>query len=291
MITTRRAFLTLAAGSGLMALAGCAALSAQGETKALSTPTMTPTPQVTAASVAVGSLCGGTTVSLTGQVLTDVVSVAVGANPATSVTVVDDNTVSFVTPAAVDYQPANAAITLTKADGSVVDSTKQFSYEAVTPVDKQLQYAFTYWQNYNLADWGIFSDNDCGNFVNQTLVARGWAQNDDWYSDYVSDGDYSLSWIRGTEMDDYLASRSDTTRLELADRAALTVGDVVMFDWDPQNDNGPDHTMVVSRLDTNVDGTIAVKLVGHTVDAQFRDLDTAITVDNPGGTAHFYHLA
>ncbi|MCU1483089.1 MAG: hypothetical protein JWQ19_3875 [Subtercola sp.] len=275
-----------------MALAGCAALSAQGETKAATpTPTMTPTPQVTAASVAVGSLSGGTTVHLTGQVLTNVVAVAVGVNPAASVTVVDDGTVSFVTPAAANYQPANAAITLTQADGIVLDSAEQFTYEAVTPVDKQLQYAFTYWQNYNLADWGIFSDNDCGNFVNQTLVARGWAQNDDWYSDYVSDGDYSLSWIRGTEMDDYLASRSDTTRLELADRAALTVGDVVMFDWDPQNDNGPDHTMVVSRLDTNVDGTIAVKLVGHTIDAQYRDLDTAITVDNPGGTAHFYHLA
>jgi hypothetical protein len=276
-----------------MGLAGCAALSAAGQESGAGTPTPTlsPGPVVTAASIAIGPLSGGTTVRLTGSALADVVAVTVGANPAASVAVIDENTVSFVTPAAVDYQPANAPITLTQADGTVIDPAKQFSYEAVTPVDKQLQYAFTYWQNYNLAEWGIFSDNDCGNFVNQTLVARGWAQNADWYSDYVKNGDYSLSWIRGTEMDDYLASRPDTTRLELADRAALKVGDVVMFDWDPQNDNGPDHTMVVSAVVPNADGSTSIKLVGHTIDAQYRDLDQAITVDNPGGTAHFYSIA
>jgi hypothetical protein len=276
-----------------MGLAGCAALSASGQESRAGTPTPTlsPGPVVTAASIAIGSLCGGTAVRMTGSALGAVVGVAVGANPAASVTVIDDNTVSFVTPAAVDYQPANAPITLTQADGTIIDPAKQFSYEAVTPVDKQLQYAFTYWQNYNLADWGIFSDNDCGNFVNQTLVARGWAQNDDWYSDYVKDGDYSLSWIRGTEMDDYLASRPNTTRLELADRASLKVGDVAMFDWDPQNNNGPDHTMVVSAVVPNADGSTSIKLVGHTIDAQYRDLDQAITVDNPGGTAHFYSIA
>ncbi len=276
-----------------MALAGCAALSASGEESRAGTPTPTLSagPAVTAASVAIGSLSGGTTVRLTGSSLAEVVGVTVGANPAASIALIDANTVSFVTPAAVDYQPANAPITLTQADGTVIDTAKQFSYQAVTSVDKQLQYAFTYWQNYNLAEWGIFSDNDCGNFVNQTLVARGWAQNTDWYSDYVSNGDYSLSWIRGTEMDDYLASRPDTTRLELADRARLKIGDVVMFDWDPQNNNGPDHTMVVSRVVPNDDGSISIKLVGHTVDAQYRDLDQAITVDNPGGTAHFYSIA
>ncbi|MEF2976274.1 amidase domain-containing protein [Subtercola sp. YIM 133946] len=291
MIATRRAFLALAAGSGLMALAGCAALSAQGESQTTPTPTIAAGPQVTAASIAIGSLMGGTEVRLTGTMLADTVAVTIGANPATSVALVDDTTIGFVTPPAVDYQPANAPITLTQSDGTTIDTGRQFSYQAVTPVDRQLQYAFTYWQNYNLAEWGIFSDNDCGNFVNQTLVARGWAQNADWYSDYVSSGDYSYSWIRGTEMDDYLASRPDTTRYELNDRGSVKIGDVVMFDWDPQNDNGPDHTMIVSKVVPNSDGTIAIKLAGHTVDAQYRDLDTAITVDNPGGTAHFYSIA
>ncbi|MFG6402654.1 MULTISPECIES: hypothetical protein [unclassified Microbacterium] len=47
-----------------------------------------------------------------------------------------------------------------------------------------------------------------------------------------------------------------------------------MVDWDPQNNNGVDHTMIVSN-----------------VDAQYRDLDTAITVENPGGTAHVWSIA
>ncbi|WP_172582652.1 amidase domain-containing protein [Subtercola boreus] len=241
--------------------------------------------------VASGALTGGTVVTLAGTGLATVVGVTVGGAPASSVAVDANGNVSFVTPAAVDYQPADAAVALSTAEGTVLDAGKMFSYQVITPVDRQLQYAFTYWKDYNLDEWSVFSDNDCGNFVNQTLVARGWEQNDDWYSDYGSGGGYSLSWIRGNEMDDYLNSRSDTTRLELADRASVKVGDVVMFDWDPQNDNGVDHTMLVSRVDTNPDGTTSVKFAGHTVDAQYRDLDTAITVENPGGTAHFYSIA
>src|ERR1700712_5021455 len=140
-----------------MALAGCAAISASGESRAgTPTPTISAGPVVTAASVAIGSLSGGTTVRLTGSALAEVVSVTVGGNPATSVAVLDSSTVSFVTPAAVHYHPANAAITLTQADGTVIDNDKQFSYQALTAVDHQMQYAFTYWQNYNLAAWGIF---------------------------------------------------------------------------------------------------------------------------------------
>ncbi|MEA9987127.1 MULTISPECIES: amidase domain-containing protein [Subtercola] len=294
---TRRSFLFLAVGTGLMAVAGCTAISAVGEESHAGaaspspSPTLTPNPLVTDASVASGSLVGGTTVTLTGSDLAGVVSVLVGTVGAASLTSTGDGQVTFVTPAAIDYQPANAMITLTKADGTTVDTGKEFTYEAVTSVDKQMQYAFTYWQNYNLDAWGKFSDNDCGNFVNQTLVARGWAQNDDWYSDYATTGDYSFSWIRGNEMDDYLASRTDTHRLELADRAKLKPGDVAMFDWDPQNDNGVDHTMVVSAVIANPDGSTSIKLVGHTLDAQYRDLDQAITVDNPGGTAHFYSIS
>ena len=246
---------------------------------------------MTDASVAVGSLTGGTRVTLAGSGLSNVVGVTVGTVPATSISVDSDGAVTFVTPAAVDYQPNNAPIVLTAADGSTVDAGREFSYEALTPVDRQLQYAFTYWKDYNLDEWSVFSDNDCGNFVNQTLVARGWEQSEDWYSDYATTGDYSLSWIRGNEMDDYLDSRPDTTRVELTDRASVKLGDVVMFDWDPGDDNGVDHTMLVSRIDTNPDGTIAIELAGHTVDAQYRDLDYAITVENPGGTAHFYSIA
>ncbi|PPF79052.1 hypothetical protein C5B96_13460 [Subtercola sp. Z020] len=266
-------------------------MNAFGESASMPVTSAAPAPSVTAASVTTGSLAGGTAVSLAGQGLGSVVSVSVGGVPATSVAIDGEGTVTFVTPPAADYQPAAAALSLANADGTVVDTGQTFTYTAVTPVDQQMQYAFAHWKDYNLADWSVFSDNDCGNFVNQTLVARGWEQNDDWYSNYGSGGDYSYSWIRGNEMDDYLDSRPETTRLELSDRASLKIGDVVMFDWDPQNDNGVDHTMLVSRVDRNADGSVSVKMVGHTVDAQYRDLDTAITVENPGGTAHFYSIA
>ncbi|GAA0990146.1 amidase domain-containing protein [Subtercola frigoramans] len=291
---SRRAVLFYAGGSSLMAVVGGVALRATAEDARLSatpSPTPTPVPAVTDASVVSGPLLGGASVVLSGSDLGKTVSVLFGGVPAESFSLVGESQISVVTPAAADYQPATVSITLAQSDGTTVDAAPQFTYEAVTGVDRQLQYAFTYWQNYNLDEWGRFPDNDCGNFVNQTLLARGWEQNDDWYSDYATTGDYSYSWIRGNEMDDYLASRPDTTRLELSDRAKVKGGDVVMFDWDPQNGNGVDHTMLVSGVLTNADGSTSIKLVGHTVDAQFRDLDEAITVSNPGGTAHFFSIA
>ncbi|SDY67778.1 amidase domain-containing protein [Herbiconiux ginsengi] len=246
---------------------------------------------VAALEPATGSLGGGTEVAVSGAGFTDVVSVAFGDSPATSFAVVDDTGLTAVSPASVDYAVTAVPVIVTLDDGSQVTSDVAFGYEIQTPVDSQMNYAFTYWKDYNMAEWGQFPDNDCGNFVNQSMLARGWTQSDDWFSEYTTTGDYSLSWIRGNEMDAYYASRPDTTRLELTQRDQVKVGDVVMFDWDPQNDNGVDHTMMVSQVVPNLDGSVAIKLVGHTVDAQYRDLDTAITVENPGGTAHFWSIA
>lgn len=252
-------------------------------------PTPTPT-TVSGLAPATGSLVGGTLVAITGTGLASIASATVGGVPV-KITTADGTSASFVTPAATNFQAASAALILTQSSGEVVADTGEFAYDALTPIDNQMQYLFQYWQNYNSVEWGTFSDNDCGNFVNQGLVARGWEQNNDWFSDYATTGDYSLSWIRGNEMDAYLASRSDTTRIAFEDRANVKIGDVVMFDWDPQNMNGVDHTMTVSGVSTKADGTPSIKLVGHTVDAQYRDFDTAITVDNPGGTAHFWSTA
>ncbi|WP_382309279.1 amidase domain-containing protein [Herbiconiux sp. UC225_62] len=240
---------------------------------------------------ATGSLGGGTEVTVSGAGFTDVASVSFGDSPATSFTAVDESSLTAVTPPSVDFAVASVPVTVTLDDGSEVTADAAFAYEIQTPVDSQMNYAFTYWKDYNMEEWGQFPDNDCGNFVNQSMLARGWTQSDDWFSEYTTTGDYSLSWIRGNEMDAYYASRPDTTRLELTQRDQVKVGDVVMFDWDPQNDNGVDHTMMVSQVVPNLDGSVAIKLVGHTVDAQYRDLDTAITVENPGGTAHFWSIA
>ncbi|MFB2586538.1 amidase domain-containing protein [Herbiconiux liukaitaii] len=250
--------------------------------------------QVDAVEPAVGALSGGTTVSISGEGFdgeTPVTSVAFGTEPAQAFSVESDGSITAVTPASFNFVVGEVPVTVSLEDGTQDDTGAAYTYEVQTPVDSQMAYAFKHWQDYNLAEWGIFSDNDCGNFVNQAMVARGWEQNADWYSDYATTGDYSFSWIRGNPMDDYYASRPDTTRYEFTDRSQLKIGDVVMLDWDPQNDNGVDHTQIISKITTNADGSISIAMVGHTLDSTYRDLDNAVTVEKPGGTAHFYSIA
>jgi hypothetical protein len=289
------AALTASAAAAVLALlAGCAATGdtasdasgAVGQAAAEAAPLVA----VDSFSPATGPLVGGASVTITGSGFTEAEGVVFGSEPA-SFEVVSDTELVATTPSSVDFVVGAVPVTVTLADGSTTTSTATYGYEIQTGVDAEMNYAFTYWQDYNLDEWGIFSDNDCGNFVNQAMVARGWTQDDAWYSDYATTGDYSYSWIRGNEMDDYYASRADTTYLSLDQRDQVKIGDVVMFDWDPQNDNGVDHTMIVSKVTPNPDGTISIGLVGHTLDAQYRDLDNAITVENPGGTAHFWSIA
>jgi hypothetical protein len=243
---------------------------------------------------ATGSLSGGTEVTITGDGFEEgggAASVVFGTEAATTFTVADDDTITAVSPASFNFVVGAVPVTVTLENGSEVASDAAFSYEIQTPVDNQMSYAFTHWQDYNLAEWGEFPDNDCGNFVNQAMLARGWTQNAEWYSEYATTGDYSFSWIRGNPMDAYYDSRPDTTRLEIDQRDQVKIGDVVMLDWDPQNDNGVDHTQIVSKVTKNADGTISIAMVGHTLDSTYRDLDTAITVEKPGGTAHFWSIA
>jgi hypothetical protein len=234
-----------------------------------------------------GSLLGGETITFTGTGLTDVSSVVFGGVAAAPVAAAE-NQLQVVAPAAVDYAVGAVSVTAASAEGEVIASAADYDYQVVTAVDAQMQYAFAHWQDYNEV-WGVFPDNDCGNFVNQTLVARGWVQNDEWFSDWATTGDFSYSWARGPAMDEYFASQTDkATRLSLEQRDQVKVGDVVMFDWDPARKNGVDHTMLVSKVDP---ASGAISLAGHTIDAQYRDLDHAITVENPGATAWFYSIA
>ncbi len=250
---------------------------------------------VSAVSPASGALAGGTAVTIAGagfEGASSVASVTFGTEAVASFEVVDDATITAVTPASFNFVVGAVPVTVTLADGSQqASAANAYAYEILTPVDSQMSYAFAHWQDYNLEEWGEFPDNDCGNFVNQTMLQRGWEQNADWYSDYATTGDYSFSWIRGNPMDEYYNSRDDTTRYEFTDRSQLKIGDVVMLDWDPQNDNGVDHTQMISKVTHNADGTISIAMVGHTLDSTYRDLDTAVTVEKPGGTAHFYSIA
>jgi hypothetical protein len=293
--------LTLFAGTVAvvaLALTGCASGASGSAADAAGSGSVSeaaaPSVEVAALEPAVGALAGGSTVTVTGSGFdgdTAVASVAFGTEPAQAVDVQSDGELTVVAPAAFDFVEGAVPVTITLEDGTVSEASADYTYEVQTPVDSQMAYAFRHWQDYNLAEWGVFEDNDCGNFVNQAMLQRGWEQSPEWYSDYATTGEYSFSWIRGNPMDDYYASRPDTTRYEFTDRSQLKIGDVVMLDWDPQNDNGVDHTQIISKVTRNADGTISIAMVGHTLDSTYRDLDNAVTVEKPGGTAHFYSIA
>lgn len=271
-----------------LALTGCAATE-EAQTEGSEQAKEVDATRIDTMSPASGSLLGGETITLTGEGLSDVSSVVFGGVTATSITAVADNQLQVVAPAALDYAVGAVSVTASSAEGEVIASAADYDYQVVTPVDAQMQYAFAHWQDYNDEVWGTFPDNDCGNFVNQTLIARGWVQTDEWYSEWNTTGDFSDSWARGPAMDAWFASQTDrATRLSLEQREQVKVGDVVMFDWDPAGENGVDHTMLVSKVDP---ATGAISLAGHTIDAQYRDLDQAITVENPGATAWFYSIA
>lgn len=270
---------------GAFALTGC---SATATDTAVAQVREAAVPELTAASATTGSLVGGETLQLDGTDLGGISSVSFGNIATTDVTVLDDSSIAVVVPSAVGFAPGTVDITATDSAGTRAAGTVSYDYRVVSPVDAQMQYAFTYWQDYNLEEWGVFDDNDCGNFVNQTLVARGWQQTDDWFSDWATTGDFSLSWVRGGDMDAWFAANPLATYLSIDQRDQVKIGDVVMFDWNPEDDDGVDHTMIVSAVDHN---TGAISLAGHTLDATDRDFDTAITIDNPGGTAHFYSIS
>lgn len=270
---------------GVLTLTGCTAADPDdtaAETRKAASPVLS------SVSTGSGSLVGGEKIRLDGTALADVVSVSFGSAETDEVTALSDGSVEVVVPSAPDFAAGTVTITATDASGQELAGAASYDYEVVNPVDAQLEYAFRHWQDYNLDDWGVFDDNDCGNFVNQTLVARGWPQTDDWFSEWATTGDFSLSWVRGGDMDAWFAANPLATYLSIDQRDRVKIGDVVMFDWNPADNDGVDHTMLVSAVD-HVTG--AISLVGHTVDATFRDFDTAITVENPGGTAHFYSIA
>jgi hypothetical protein len=157
---------------------------------------------------------------------------------------------------------------------------------------KQLAYAMAHWNDYNTAEYGDLNSvgGDCANFVSQTLIARGWKMNSQWFNHDAGD-QWSPAWGYVPAMDDYLRANAvqlGITQYPLDQRDKIKVGDIVMFDWN--NNNSLDHVMIVSAI-VKTGTTIKIKMVGHNVDTDYRDLDRVITVDEPGAVGHFWALS
>ncbi len=236
----------------------------------------------------VGPVSGGGEIAITGLGLEGVTRVLVGDRPATSVTVMDDTRVMASVPRTADFQPTTAEITVFAGDVEIPGLwTNTYTYEALTPVDKQLGYALTHWKSYN-PEFGDYnpSGGDCANFVSQTLHARGWEMNATWSN---NGGQGTRAWVYAPALEDWLASDSgpNLERLDDSQRDRLKLGDVAFFDW---NHNGnPDHVMIISDIVQGENG-LEIKVAGHNENRDFRDVDDAITIDHPDSTVWYYSV-
>ncbi|HEU0256915.1 MAG TPA: amidase domain-containing protein [Microbacteriaceae bacterium] len=296
-ISRRTMLLSVLAGSGALALAGCTA-AARGpvgrgpatratsqKTRASASPTARPTLRLPSRP---GDVLGGS-VTLTGTGLAAVTAVRFAAAEAT-IASTTATSVAVTIPAALDYQPATVPVTLVTPAGTF--AAGGYTYAALTPVGRQMAYALKYWKHYNTARYGSLNSvgGDCANFASQTLVARGWAMNDTWYNHDAAEH-WTPAWGYVPAMDDYFLSHGAALGLErLAEdqRDRVARGDLGVFDW--ENNGDRDHVEVVDRITRTDDGTIKVALASHNLDYAYRDLDETITKQHPGATMHFWHF-
>lgn len=243
---------------------------------------------VTGLSAVTGSLVGGEEQVISGSGLEAVTEVRVGSTPVTEFTATDTE-LTFSMPRSERYVAGAVPVEVMAADTADVEPLT-YTYETRTAVDRQLEYALRYWKDYNLAEWGDFNPvgGDCMNFASQSLIQRGWEMTPEWHN-YDAGSDYTSPWIFVPSFDAWLRDNPQLGAVELGfdERDEAKVGDLVVFDW---NGNGAlDHIQVVSAIE-QVDGRTVVKMVGHNLDSDFRDLDTTITVDHPGATGYFWSL-
>jgi hypothetical protein len=270
-------------------------------------------------SAAAAPFTGGTQVSVAGEHLDEVASVTVGGAPATIVAAGEEQ-LTFAVPAvdqgalgtAADVRFADAAgqpieaeapTAVVAAGTSVVQPlageltgirepkaptaprSLTLTYTSDPAIDAQLAYVLTYWSDYNSGVYPVITGYDCANFASQSLLARGWTMDAGWNLDLAT-GAMTPSWASSTALRDYLNTRTDrATALDDSQRGLVKVGDIAQFDWDDSGDR--DHTAIVTRVEHTASGS-TVWVGGHTKDADFWDVDTALATG--GGSVSYFSI-
>jgi hypothetical protein len=265
-------------GTGLAGCAPAAERGSAGSVDAVSAAT------VTAMSPAAASVRGGTRLTLHGSGLGSVTAVRIAGTDA-PVTAADETRLVVTAPASTDF--ASGRTTAHLLAGSAIVGRTTLAYAPVDGVDRQLQYLLQHWKDYNPA-YQPLGTTDCVDFASQSLLARGWRQQDDWtHAEQVAES--GGAWISSTLFRDFMRRHPELgTALTDDERAKVRLGDVVQFDWDGTGDR--DHTGVVTRI-TREGDRIRIGFAGHTLDSDYRDVDDAITKDHPGGAAFYWSLA
>lgn len=176
-------------------------------------------------------------------------------------------------------------------DAAASDTGLELDWASLSPaVTAQMQYVHEHWDATESDEFGFLDENDCMNFASQSLLARGWLEDDEWW--YAVGDAYSGSpaWRSSTAFMEYLEARPElATMLTDDQRDQVEVGDIVQFDWDDSGDR--DHTGIVTAVVTNDDGSIEISYAGHTDPTWDRTVDYAITELHPGGIATYWSIA
>jgi hypothetical protein len=166
-----------------------------------------------------------------------------------------------------------------------------FDLASLSPsVAAQMEYVRAHWQDTSSDQFGYLEENDCVNFTSQSLLARGWETDDEWWYDESGDP-YASSdaWRSSTYFMWYLEEHPErATALTDAQRDQVKIGDIVQFDWDDSGDR--DHTGIVTSVTTELDGSITILYAGHTDATWDRSVDWAITEYHPGGIAYYWSI-
>ena len=179
----------------------------------------------------------------------------------------------------------------------VADTTDETSedgldWSSLSPaVAAQLEYVHDHWDETESDEFGFLAENDCVNFTSQSLLARGWETDDEWWYDEEDGDPYSSSdaWRSSTALMWYLEDHPErATALTDDQRDEVKVGDIVQFDWDDSGDR--DHTGIVTAVITQPDGSIRIEYAGHTDATWDRSVDWAITEYHPGGVAYYWSI-
>lgn len=189
---------------------------------------------------------------------------------------------------AITLTDGGASAQTAEAAGGPPSSDGTAPLAADPAVRKQLAFVLAHWRAYDTKNYGVDTGNDCVNFASQSLVARGWKMDANWWSQVTPHGfQYSAAWLSSTAFAAYLAESGRATALNDGQRDQVKVGDVVQFDWDNSGDR--DHTGVVTRID-RVGGRLIIYYAGHTNDTDYRSVDWAISVEHPGASVYYWSI-
>ncbi|MCU1440919.1 MAG: hypothetical protein JWP85_1916 [Rhodoglobus sp.] len=248
-----------------------------------------PTPVVDALDSTAGSLAGGESVTFTGINLSGVTRVTFDGRAAMAVTARSNSAITVTVPNSLDYKPGPVDVDVYATTDFDRVETLPYTYEVRTAVDRQMQYAFAHWRDYNLAQYGSFNDRggDCMNFVSQTLVARGWTPTSEWFN--TAGTDWASPFIYVPDFDTWMTAHPEfgAVRMSMDDLDKVRIGDVVMIDW--ENNGFFNHAQVVSAV-AHVNGETRVYMAGHNLDGVYRDLVSTLKAESKDATAYFWSL-